>query len=313
VKTCTVQSVIALILVYAMSSSLMAAGAVVGLAASSGTFMVDRASVAGSATLFEGSIIQTGKSVSRLDLKGTWLQLAADSQVTVSEKQVVLNRGMGVLGGEPGYNIVARSLRIATGNPSAIARVWLDGDNSVRVAAVNGPVHVYNRSGLLVTDVVAGRVFAFAPQAGAADAADINGCLLFKAGKFIVVDQNGQVSEVAGRDVTQNSGNPVHITGRISTTATTVPGAARVIQIQTVEQTGDGGCLAAAQQADATLRPPGAPASAKGTTGAAAQHSHTAIYAGVAAGVAGVAIVAVVVGKGKGSPSPATPPTTSPQ
>jgi hypothetical protein len=297
-----------------MSSSLMAAGAVVGLAVSSGTFMVDKASVAGSATLFEGSTIQTGKTVSRLDLKGAWFQLAADSQVTVSEKLVTLNRGMGVLGGQPGYNIVARSLRIATGNPSAVARVWLDGDNSVRVAAVNGPVHVYNGTGLVVTDVVPGRVFAFAPQAGAADSADVNGCLLFKAGKFIIVDQNGQVAEVTGRDVTQNSGNPVHITGRISTTATTVPGAARVIQIQTVEQTGDGGCLAAAQQADANLRPPGAPASASGTTGEVAKHSHTAIYAGVAAVAAGVAIAVVVAGKGKGSTStPPTPPTTSPQ
>jgi hypothetical protein len=282
----------------------MAAGSAIGLAVSSGNFMVDRATVAGSATIFEGSTVQTGQSMSRLDLKGTWLQLAADSQATLSGKQVILDRGMAELGGHPAYDIAARNLRIVAGNPSAVARVRLEGDNRVLVAAVNGPVHVYNHSGLLVMDVLRGQAFAFTPQAGAADSADINGCLLFKAGKFIVVDQNGQVSEVTGVDVTQNSGNPVHITGRISTVATTVPGAARVIQIQTVEQTGEGGCLAAAQQANATLKPSGGPASAGGQVGQSAKHSHTAIYAGVAAVAAGAGIAGVVAGKGKGSTSP---------
>ena len=311
-KASTVQSLIALILVCAMSSSLMAAGHVIGMAVSSGNFTVDRANVAGSATLFEGSTVQTGQSVSRLDLKGTWLQLGADSQATVSDKKIILQRGTGVLGGQPGYDLAARSLRIGTANSGAVARVWLDGDNSVQVAAANGPVHVYNNSGLLVMDVLPGRAFSFAPQAGAVDSADINGCLLFKSGKFIVVDQNGQVSEVTGVDVTKNSGNPVHIIGKISTTATSVPGAARVIQIQTVEQTGEGGCLAAAQQANASLKPPGAPASASGQTGQAVKHSHAAIYAGVAAVAAGAGIVGVLAGKGKGS-TPASPPTTSPQ
>lgn len=302
-KTCTVQSLIALILVCSMSSYLIAAESVVGLAVSSGSFMVNRANVAGSATLFEGSIVQTGQSVSRLDLKGTWLQLAADSQVTVSDKKIILQQGMAELGGQPGYSIAARNLRIVARNPGAVARVRLDGESKVLVAAVNGPVRIYNNAGLLVMDVVPGRAFAFAPQAGAADLADINGCLLFKAGKFIVVDQNGQVSEVTGTDVTRNSGNPVHITGKISNTASTAPGAARVIQIQTVEQTGEGGCLAAAQQANASLGPPGAPTSAGSQTAQNAK-SHTAIYAGVAAAAAVGGVVAVVASKGKSSTSP---------
>jgi len=303
-KACTVRSLVALILVCAMSSYLMAAGAVLGMAVSSGTFMVNRVNVAGSATLFEGSIVQTGPTVSRLDLKGSWLQLAADSQVTVSDKKIILQQGTAELGGQPGYSLVARNLRIVARNPGAVARVRVDGDSQVLVAAVGGPVGVYNNAGFLVMDVVAGRAFAFAPQAGAADAVDVNGCLLFKAGKFIVVDQNGQVSEVTGADVTRDSGNPVRITGRISSTASTVPGAARVIQIQTVAQTGEGGCLAAAQQANASLAPPGAPASSGSQTAPAASHSHTAIYAGVAAAAAIGGVVAVVASKGKGSTSP---------
>ncbi|HEV3333074.1 MAG TPA: hypothetical protein VG096_18935 [Bryobacteraceae bacterium] len=295
---------ISVVLTCAMSWTLMAADSPIGLAVSSGNFLLNRANVVGSATLFEGSTVQTAQSASRLDLKGAWLQLAGDSQVTVSDKLLVLQRGTAELGGQPGYSIEARSLRIAVADPKAVARVRLEGSNKVLVSAANGLAHVYNRSGLLVMDVIPGHAFAFAPQAGAADAADINGCLLFKAGKFIVVDQNGQVSEVAGGNLAQNSGNPVHVIGRIITAPTTVPGATRLIQVQAVEQTGEGGCLAAAQQANASIKPPGAPASAGGQAGQAAKNSHTAIYAGVAAAAAGAVIVGVVAGKGKGSTSP---------
>jgi hypothetical protein len=294
---------IALILTCSVSSSLLAAGSAIGLAVSSGTFMVNRINVAGSATLFDGSSIQTGPQTSRLDLQGSWMQLGSNSEATVSNKRITLQRGMGELGGQV-YDVEARTLRISPGNSQAVARVRLESDNKVLVAAVRGPVLVHNNSGLLVMNVAAGRTFLFAPQAGAADSADVNGCLLFKAGKFIVVDQNGQIAEVTGADVARNSGNPVHLTGRISTVESTVPGASRVITIQTVEQTGEGGCLAAAQQADASLRPPGAPATPGGTAPQAAKSSHAAIYAGVAAAAVVGAVVGIVAGKGKSTTSP---------
>ena len=67
------------------------------------------------------------------------------------------------------------------------------------VAAVKGPVRVFNQAGLLVANVAANTTLRFEPQAGSQDAFGISGCLLRKAGKLIVVDQTtNQIVELRG-------------------------------------------------------------------------------------------------------------------
>ena len=59
----------------------------------------------------------------------------------------------------------ARTLRISPVDSKAIARVKLEGENQVLVAAVNGRVRVLNESGLLVANMERGTALLFTPQA----------------------------------------------------------------------------------------------------------------------------------------------------
>ena len=75
-----IQSLIALTLVANLSLG-MAAAPVVGVLTAKGSFTVDNAPMTGNATLFEGSMIETGKSFSYLRLNtGAQMQLAAASR-----------------------------------------------------------------------------------------------------------------------------------------------------------------------------------------------------------------------------------------
>jgi hypothetical protein len=90
------------------------------------------------------------------------------------------------------------------------------------------------------------------------------------------------------------SGNPVHITGNAAT-GTPVAPAVRIIEIHTAQQSGTGGCEAAAKAAAAQLTPPGGktPVAGKEPT------KHTGVYAGVAIAAGGGVAAAVALASHK--------------
>jgi hypothetical protein len=171
-----------------------------------------------------------------------------------------------------------------------VARVRLDGEKAVLVAAVKGPVRVFNQAGLLVANVATDITLRFEPQAGSQDAFEISGCLLRKAGKLIVVDQTtNQIVEVRGdaARLAAQAGNRVQVKGAADRSAQAVAGASLVIQVSAIEQIGLGGCLTAAASVGAD--PAGPPAAAETPGG------HGALIAGVAVLGAGGAITGVVL------------------
>ena len=246
----SIRSLLALLLVLTLTPLPMAADSAIGLAVSDGEFQVNHTAVNGSATLFDGAIVQTGEAASRIDLNGASMVLGANSRAKVEGKRIVLEQGLAALHQGSGYRFEARTLRIAPATEKAAAQVQLDGGNRVLVAAVNGPVRVYSGSGLLVASVVPGNNLSFEPQAGAAaDGFDRTGCLLFKDGHFALVDSNGQVSEVQSKDfvrsLVEGTGNTVHIVGTI-VKVEPVEGTARVVLVTKVPaRTNPGGCDAA--------------------------------------------------------------------
>jgi hypothetical protein len=297
----TARSLMALILVLTLSSSMLASGPVIGVAVSDGNFQVNNSPVSGSANLFEGATVQTDQFSSRLDLSAARVILGSNSRVRLARSSVSLEQGFGELIAKAAYRMEARSLRVTPEGPKAIARVQLDGAKKVLVEAVNGPVRVYNHTGLLVARVNPGLAFSFEPQAAAADAFNIQGCLLYKDGQYIVADPNGQIVEVRGIDLAGKSGNRVHVTGKAAA-GTPVAGATQIVDIGTIEQTGTGGCLAVAQGAGAQLRPPGTSAAQTSPqptlekTGA----GHAGVYAGVAVAAAAAGVVGIVAATRKG-------------
>jgi len=294
----TAQALVSLLVVACLTYG-FAAGPAIGIAIATGTFQADHSSVFGNTTLFEGTLIETNVASSRLRLKnGTQMELAADSRATVFGNRLLLEKGLGELAATANYRIEARSLRVATVGPHAIARVRLEGATKVQVAAVDGPVRVFNKIGLLVANLKPGNSLSFEPQAGQENSFDMTGCLLQKQGKFVLANlEANQVVELRGAELDQHLRNRIRITGMGLPAETPVSGASQVIQVEKVEQVSTGGCLAVADQINADpLKSPTPPP--------AANSKHTgAIIAGVAV-AAGVGIGAAVALGGKKSTSP---------
>jgi hypothetical protein len=271
-------------------------GPVIGIAVADGTFQVDNAQVAGNTTLFDGSKIETAESSSRLRLRdGTRIELAAGSRVSVFQSRALIEKGFGEFQAAPGYEIEARGLRISSVRGRSIMRVRLDGEKMVLVAALNGPARVFKTSGGLIANVADGATLRFEPQALPESAARMSGCLLRKAGRFILVDQTTSIVVELLGDAAQLSaqlGNRVEIQGAVDASAQPAEGASQVVRVSVLEQIGPGGCVAAAQAAGAE---PPAPSS---VPAAAAAPKHTgAVIAGVAVAGAGGAVAAVVLSK----------------
>lgn len=272
----------------------LAVGPSIGIAMAEGPFRIDRAEVKGNASLFDGSDVETGEASSKLRINGgTRLEIGTDSQARVFATHAVLERGGGQLESGSAYSLEARTLRIGTGGPKAIARVRLEGHGTVLVSAVNGPVRVSTAAGILVANLAAGRNLRFDPQAGAENVFEIAGCLLKKAGRFVLVDQTtSQVFDVRGTDLTSQLGNRVTVKGTgAPPDIAPIAGAVRVILVQSVTEIAPGGCLGAAASVGADP-PPGTRATvseppAKGVNKAVI--AAVVVAAGAGAGIAAAA------------------------
>lgn len=276
---------------------LAAASPAIGTATATGSFAVNQSAVTGKATLFDGAVVETAKSSSRVDLSnGSRIELNANSSLLVNGTQAVLQKGSGQFVGLGSYNLRARTLRIEPTGPSAVAQVRLTGERNVEVAALAGSVRVFSANGILVALLDPRMMNTFDPYAASPEAFDTNGCLLFHPdGKQFGLVVDNQIYQLAGGSLAGNVGNRVHVAGNTGTGA--MQGVAGLVTVTSVQLSDVGGCVAAAG------RFPGWSAQGPGGTVAAAapKRTHTgAIIAGVAVAGGGGAIAAVALsGKSK--------------
>ncbi len=281
---------------------LPAADTAIGMAVANGSFQVDHSRVWGNTTLFDGSIIETAKAPSQLQLNGgVQVRLSSDTRVQVYQRKLVLEAGYGQLESAADYEVEARSLRITAATPHSVARIRLEGARKVTVAAVRGTVRVRNATGLLVANVEAGKSLDFEPQAaGAAAPTRISGCLLAKSGKIIVVEQTTNVViELQGPGLDKQVGNHVEITGVAADTPASIPAASQLMRVAGLKQVSKGGCSEVARKVGATAAA-GAAAGAGSAAGAAGAAAGAGTAAGIGAGtiavIGGVAAAATVGG-----------------
>lgn len=287
---------LSLLLVVGSASVAAAATPVIGMASAQNGATLDDAKVSGNATVFEGSTLQSS-GYSRVHLNnGSRLDLAAGSKAQVFANSITLEKGMSEVQSSTGFEIDARTLKIQPSNSSAIARVKLDGDKQVMVTALNSPVNVLNRDGMLVARVAPGLPLSFMPQAGAGSAFDSTGCIVVKGGAALLVDSTGnQVFEVRGLDMRKAVGNTTHVTGLTDSSATPAGGASAVVKGSKATVTKKGGCSTQATKIGASTAAAGLGAAAgAGAAGGAAAAGAGAAAAGAAA--AGVSTTALVVG-----------------
>ncbi len=279
----SIRSLLALVVVLAMSNWLLAASPVIGVAMAKGGFRVNDAAVTGNATLFDGSVVETAKASSNIRLQsGATLNLAASSRGRVFEHRAVLERGAGEVSG--GYVMEALGLRVESDAPAATARLAVS-QGKLEVAALTGSFRVLNNAGFLVGNVGAGRALAFEPQAaGAAAPSTLTGCLSKSDGKYYLTDDaSGVKVQLTGSKLENEAGNRVEVVG-------TSIGSDQV-QVNTLKRLSRG-CSAAGAAAAAG----GGKAAA---TGAATAGKAASMAAGTKAVIAGV-VVAAAAGTGAG-------------
>jgi len=278
-------------MVFAVSSTLLGAGPVIGVVTAQGSFRVANTSVNDNATLFDGNSIVTGDTTPLVNLKdGARILLGTGTSASISGHVVNLTQGIGELRSAASYSVLAKTLRI-TPSKSAIATVKVESDHRVLVAAVAAPVNVYNRNQILVATLRAGDTLSFDPQPASPQATSVTGCLLTKGGAPIIVDpQTYQVSQLIGGNWRGEVGNRVTVTGDVTGTGKTVDIAAQALQVASVTRVAAGGCAAVA--ADPRIKADTAVLGGRGG-GPEPRHSYTAVW--VVAGVAVAAGVAIAI------------------
>src|ERR1019366_7530848 len=121
---------------------LSAAGGAIGMAVANGSFQVDHSTVYGNGTLFDGSVVETARASSWLQLTGgVQMRLAGESRAKVYQHRLVLEQGLGQMESADWFEVEARSLHIAVA-PGSVARVKVENGRSVLVSAVRGALRV---------------------------------------------------------------------------------------------------------------------------------------------------------------------------
>jgi hypothetical protein len=102
---------------------------------------------------------------------------------------------------------------------------------------------------------------ADAARASVPSGLTLRGCVLLKAGRFLLVDTaTSAVAELRGMSLVEDLGDRATITGRTSAVLASLPGATRVLDVDRVTSVSPGGCLTVAAFIGAETTVPNTPA-----------------------------------------------------
>jgi hypothetical protein len=268
----------------------VAAPPAIGIVTASGHFTLDRSQVWGNATIFEGSVVETGAASSEIALRsGARLQLAKDSRARILSDRVVIEKGIGQISAPDSFEVNAANLRV-----HSTGRLRVSVGDNVEVASLAGSARVSSAAGILLAAIPAGRTMEFTPQA-ANGVVTRTGCLLFKNYHFIIQDENTQeVVELNGQNLAAQVGNRVQIAGTASSAKPAVNIATLVVNVSNVTPKSSGGCLSVASTLNAQTEMPPAnaaqPAADTPKSGGLSTGAKVAIIVAIAGGGAGAAI-----------------------
>jgi len=234
-----IEKMIVAVLVLGLSLGI-AASPVIGTAQSAGRFQIDNSPVSGSATVFEGSRIESRSGAPRIDLRGgPSFEFTSDTRATLYGDHAVLEQGGGVMASNSQaapFRVLARSLSVQSAEPGGSARVQLSGTTRVQVSALRGGVRVKNAQGMLVATVAPGSAMEFDPQVGATNKTRVSGCLQKRANGFLLTDETTSVTvELRGAGLDREVGNNVVVNGTMEAVADS-----QAVNVSSIERVGKG-------------------------------------------------------------------------
>jgi len=208
----------------------------IGTASARGDMRVDSYMVKGNATLFDGSVVETGQATADLRLdKGTEITMATHSRGLLYRDRLVLQQGESELAASSSFQLEANGLRVTSNEPNSRGVVSLEPGNTVEVAALNGSFGVTNDHGVLLANVHPGRVVSFAMQAGGTPTSFSGiGLISSENGHYFLTSDEGVKYELVGKDLNKYVGKKVVVSGTIQAGATPVGGATTVVSLSSI-------------------------------------------------------------------------------
>ena len=227
---------------FVLSCSLCCAEAAtvsIGSVSARGGMWVDNNRVEGNATLFDGSVVQTGHATAILRLdKVAEITMASDSRAALDRDRLVLQQGESELTASPSFHIEANGLRATPGQENSRGVVSITAENTVLVAALTGSFAVTNDQGVMLASVRPGQSVSFAMQTyGDPSACTASGRISLDSGNyFVTIAATGIKYQLAGKDLAKLLGNlvgeSVTIKGTIVSGAAPAGEATAVIALQ---------------------------------------------------------------------------------
>jgi hypothetical protein len=209
----------------------------IGTASARGDMRVDSYVVKGNATLFEGTVVETGQATADLRLdKGTQITMSTSSRGTLYRDRLVLQHGKSMLSASSSFQLEANGLHVTPKMPNSLGVVSLKEGNAVEVAALNGSFGVTNDHGVLVANVPAGHAALFAMQVGDETPTAYSGVgmVSYSNGNYYLTDSISDTYEITCRDLKRYVGKEVSLSGTVQTAATPVQGATSVVCAKSV-------------------------------------------------------------------------------
>jgi hypothetical protein len=219
-----------LLLLCGSIATLSASPPVIGVARSRGAFMINNASVPGTATILDGTSVRTMALSSDVRLKtGERLTLGSGSAATIYQDRLVLQSGIAEVDRVSAYHVEAGDLRIGASNSGASVRVAVSGSQQVQVAAMAGTAEVRNAKGVLVARIPPGMALQL-QTTGGNSSTELTGVITSEHGKYFLTDETTKVKvELRGNNLKELVGKRARVKG--STVPAATAGDAAVVTV----------------------------------------------------------------------------------
>ena len=224
--------------------SYAAAGTVsIGTASARGDMSVDSYLVKGNATLFDGSVVETGQATVDLRLgKGTEITMSTASRGTVYNDRLVLQRGQSELTASSSFQLEANGLRVTPNEPNSRGVVSLMAGNTVEVASLNGSFGVTNDHGVLLANVRPGRTVSFAMEKGEDPNTFLDvGMVSYENGQYYLSTVENGKYVLTCKDFKKYVGDKVIVSGTMQPSSAQPGSVTSILCVKSVELNGDSG------------------------------------------------------------------------
>ena len=216
----------------------------IGTVNARGEMRVDSNNVKGNATLFDGSVVETGQAAADLLLnkganKGVEIKLSTGSRGTLYSDHLVLHQGESELAASSQFELQANGLHVTPNEANSRGVVALKAGNTVEVASLSGSFGVTNDHGVLLANVRPGRVVSFAMQAKAIPNVFSGvGLVSFENGTYYLTTDENVKYVLTCKDVHKFVNDKVAISGTVEGAAGQAGGS---LCVKSVSINGGGG------------------------------------------------------------------------